>query len=76
MTPDALRNVLDVSCETRIHDQSHFSWQAQDLVKLSVTSATFREILRDSRCAKRCIFLCKMRRQDGTGKLSEGAGAR
>ena len=26
--------VLDVSCDTRIHHQSHFSWQPQYLVKL------------------------------------------
>ena len=34
MTPDAPRNVLDVSCETRINHQCHFAWQAQYLVKL------------------------------------------
>ena len=34
------------------------------------------QILRDSRSARCCIFSYKMRRQDGTGKLSEAAGAR
>ena len=35
MTPHAPRIVLDVSCETRINDQSPFSWQAQYLVNLA-----------------------------------------
>ena len=35
-----------------------------------------REILGDSRSAKRCIFPYKMRLQDGTSKVSEAAGAR
>ena len=34
MAPDAPCIVLDVSCETRINQQSHVSWQAQYLVKL------------------------------------------
>ena len=34
MTPVALRIVLDVSFEIRLHPQSHSSWQAQYLVKL------------------------------------------
>ena len=33
-TPVAPRIVLDVSFETRINHGSHFSWQAQYLMKL------------------------------------------
>ena len=45
-------------------------------VSLFVAGAAFREILRDSRSAKCCIFQYKMRLQDGTSKVSEVAGAR
>ena len=34
MIPLAPRIALDVSCETRINHQVHFSWQAHFLVKL------------------------------------------
>ena len=34
MTPVAPRIVLDASYVTRINHESHFSWQAQNLVKL------------------------------------------
>ena len=41
-----------------------------------VAGAAFRAILGDSRSAICCIFPYKMRLQDGTGKVSEAAGAR
>ena len=34
MTPVAPRNVNSVSCVKRIDHESHFSWQAQYLVRL------------------------------------------
>ena len=43
---------------------------------LFVAGAAFREILGDSRSAKCCIFPYKTRLQEGTGKVSEAAGAR
>ena len=43
---------------------------------LFVAGEALCEISVDSRSAKRCIFPYKMRRRDGTGKLSEAAGAR
>ena len=46
------------------------------LLVLFVAGAAFREILGDSRSAKRCIFPYKMRLQDWTSKVSEAAGAR
>ena len=45
-------------------------------VAVFVAGAAFREILGDSRSAKRCIFPYKMRLPDGTSKVSEAAGAR
>ena len=39
MSPVAPRIVLDVSCEM-INHQSHFSWQAQYLVKLEDASCS------------------------------------
>ena len=45
-------------------------------VSLFVAGATFCEISRDSRSAKCCFFPCKVRRLDGTGKVTEAAGAR
>ena len=43
---------------------------------LFVAGVALREIARDSRSTKGCILPYKMRLQDGTGKLSEAAGAR
>ena len=43
---------------------------------LFMAGAALPEILGDSRSAKRCNFQYKIRRQDGTGKLSEAAGVR
>ena len=43
---------------------------------LFVAGAAFREILEDSRSAKRCIFPYKMSLQDAKSKVSEAAGAR
>ena len=43
---------------------------------LFMAGAALPEILGDSRSAKRCNFPYEIRRQDGTGKLSEAAGAR
>ena len=45
-------------------------------LSLFVASAAFCANLKDSRSAKGCIFPYKMRLQDGTGKVSEAAGAR
>ena len=45
-------------------------------VWLFVAGTAFRDILGDSRSAKRCIFPYKMRLQDWTSKVSEAAGAR
>ena len=45
-------------------------------VTLFMAGAACPEILGDSRSAKACNFSYKMRRQDGTGKLSEAVGAR
>ena len=45
-------------------------------LSLFVASTALREILIDSRSAKCCVFPYKMPLQDGTGKLSEAAGAR
>ena len=77
----APRIVNDVSYATRINHEIHFAWQAQYLVKLEyvslfVAGAALREIWKDSRNAKCCIFPYKMRLQDGTSKVSEAAGAR
>ena len=86
----APRIVNNVSYVTRINHESHFSWQAQDLmmlqgnlccsgdvgVSLFVAGAAFRAMLGDSRSAKCCIFQYKLRLQDGTSKVSEAAGAR
>ena len=40
-----------------------------------MAGAAFPEIFIDSRSAKGCIFPYEMRRRDGTGKVSEAAGA-
>ena len=45
MTLDAPRIALDVSFETRINHGSHFSWQAQYLVKLKITPDAPRIVL-------------------------------
>ena len=45
-------------------------------VSLFVAGAALPEILVDSRSVKCCIFQYKMPVQDGTGKVSEAAGAR
>ena len=45
-------------------------------VSLLVAGTALREILGDSRSAKCCFFPHKMRRRDGTGKISEAPGAR
>ena len=45
-------------------------------LSLFMVGAALPENLRDSRSAKCCIFRYKMRRRDGTGKVSEAAGAR
>ena len=45
-------------------------------VSLFVAGAAYREILGDSRSAKRCVFAYKMRLSHGTSKVSEAAGAR
>ena len=44
-------------------------------VPLFIAGAAMREILRDSRSAT-CFIIHTKRLQDGTGKLSEAAGAR
>ena len=67
----------DVIYVKRINYDIYFAWQY--LVKLEchfLWQAHHCEILRDSRSATRCIFPCEMRLQDGTTKVSEGAGAR
>ena len=43
-TPVAPRIVLDVSFETRINHGSHFSWQAQYLVKLKITPVMLKAL--------------------------------
>ena len=57
MSPVAPRIVNDVSYVTRINDASHFSWQAQHLVRLE-GDACYPRIVNDCSAHCKCRFIC------------------